>query len=59
MKPLSIGEVAKATDIGVETVRYYERQGLLAPPERKSSGYRVYTEETVHILRFIRRAKEL
>lgn len=59
MKPLGIGEVSKRAGVGVETVRYYERQGLLRPPERKSSGYRIYTEETVQVLRFIRRAKEL
>lgn len=59
MPVLKIGEVAKRADVGVETVRFYERQGLLEVPERRASGYRQYGDETVQILRFIRRAKEL
>ena len=59
MKPLSIGEVARQAAVGVETVRFYERQGLLDEPERKPSGYRQYDPEAVAVLRFIRRAKEL
>src|SRR5262249_16636558 len=61
MKPLTmtIGQVARLAGVGVETVRFYERQGLLAEPARKASGYRQYTEEVVARLRFIRRAKEL
>jgi len=59
MKPLSIGQVAKSAGVGVETVRFYERQGLLDEPDRKASGYRQYGEETVHLLRFVRRAKQL
>ena len=59
MKTLSIGEVARQAGVGVETVRFYERQGLLAEPERRASGYRQYDEEAVAVLRFIRRAKEL
>ncbi len=59
MKPLTIGEVARQAVVGVETVRFYERQGLLEEPERRASGYRQYDEEAVAILRFIRRAKEL
>lgn len=56
---LSIGELAKKAGVGIETVRFYERRGLLAEPERKASGYRQYDEEAVAVLRFIRRAKEL
>jgi MerR family mercuric resistance operon transcriptional regulator len=56
---LTIGKVAKAAGIGVETVRFYERQGLIADPPRTASGYRKYTAETVERLRFIRRAKAL
>lgn len=56
---LSIGELAKKAGVGIETVRFYERQGLLAEPERRASGYRQYDEEAVAVLRFIRRAKEL
>ena len=59
MSSLRIGEVAKQTGVGVETVRFYEREGLLDEPERRASGYRQYDEEAVAVLRFIRRAKEL
>lgn len=59
MKALSIGQVAKQAGVGVETVRFYERQGLLAEPDRRASGYRQYGGEAVSALRFIRRAKEL
>lgn len=59
MKPLTIGEVARQAGVGVETVRFYERQGLLEEPERRASGYRQYDVEAVAVLRFIRRAKEL
>lgn len=56
---LSIGQVAKATDVGIETIRFYEREGLLAEPPRRRSGYRQYPPEAVARVRFIRRAKEL
>ena len=59
MKPLTIGDVAKQAGIGVETVRFYEREGLLEEPQRRASGYRQYDDEAVDVLRFIRRAKEL
>jgi DNA-binding transcriptional MerR regulator len=59
MKPFTIGEVARRAGVGVETVRFYERQGLLAEPDRKASGYRQYGAEAVSVLRFIRRAKQL
>jgi len=59
MKPWTIGEVARQAGVGVETVRFYERQGLLEEPERRASGYRQYDQEAVAVLRFIRRAKEL
>ncbi len=59
MNALSIGQVAKQAGVGVETVRYYERRGLLEEPDRKASGYRQYDDQAVAILRFIRRAKEL
>jgi Cu(I)-responsive transcriptional regulator len=56
---MSIGQVARQAGVGVETVRFYERQGLLDEPDRKASGYRQYDEEAVAVLRFIRRAKKL
>ena len=59
MKPLTIGQVARQAGVGVETVRFYERQGLLEEPSRRESGYRQYPEDVVSRLRFIRRAKEL
>ena len=59
MKPLTIGQLAGRAEIGVETVRFYERKGLLAEPARKPSGYRQYDEGVVDRLRFIKRAKEL
>jgi MerR family copper efflux transcriptional regulator len=59
MKPLTIGEVARQANVGIETVRFYERQGLLEEPERRASGYRQYDQEAVAVLKFIRRAKEL
>lgn len=59
MKALTIGQVAKQAGVGVETVRFYEREGLLEEPQRRESGYRQFDETVVDRLRFIRRAKEL
>ena len=58
-KPLTIGKVARLTEVGIETIRFYEREGLIADPPRKESGYRQYGPETVSRLRFIHRAREL
>src|SRR5690242_14011791 len=57
--PLSIGAVAKRAGVAIDTIRYYEREGLLPQPTRRPSGYRSYGEGTVAQLRFIRRAKNL
>lgn len=59
MKALTIGKVAQRAGIGVETVRFYEREGLIEAPPRMESGYRQFDEEVVRRLQFIRRAKEL
>jgi MerR family transcriptional regulator, copper efflux regulator len=59
MKLMQIGEVSKRAEVGIETIRYYEREGLLSEPERRPSGYRQYDESVVARLHFIRRAKEL
>jgi MerR family mercuric resistance operon transcriptional regulator len=59
MRALTIGQVARQAGVGVETVRFYERQGLLDAPPRRASGYRQYAPEMVTRLRFIRRAKAL
>ena len=56
---MQIGQLAQQVGIGIDTVRYYERQGLLPPPQRRASGYREYGARDVTRLRFIRRAKEL
>jgi MerR family transcriptional regulator, copper efflux regulator len=56
---LKIGELAKQAGVGVETVRFYEREGLLDEPARRASGYRQFTPDAVSRLRFIRRAKDL
>ncbi len=56
---LTIGRVARAAGVAIDTIRYYEREGLLPEPERRLSGYRDYTPDAVTRLRFIRRAKEL
>ena len=56
---LTIGAVAKRVGVAIDTIRYYEREGLLPEPERRASGYRSYDEGAVRQLRFIRRAKDL
>ena len=56
---MKIGELAQRTGVPIDTVRYYERHGLLPPPQRQPSGYRSYHSEDVTRLRFVRRAKGL
>lgn len=57
--PLRIGELARLAGVSVQAVRFYEREGLLAEPARRPSGYREYPESAVRRLRFLRRAKDL
>lgn len=59
MKPLKIGELAKASNTPIETIRYYEKIGLLNKPERNSAGYRMYSHEYIECLKFIKRAKHV
>ena len=59
MESLKIGALAKRAGVGVETVRFYERQGLLPQPPRRRGGYRSYPEEAVAQIRFIRQAQAL
>ncbi|MGH7510014.1 MAG: MerR family transcriptional regulator [Gemmatimonadales bacterium] len=56
---MRIGEVATRAGVNIQTLRYYERRGLLPEPERGGSGYRFYDPETVRLVRFIKRAQEL
>jgi Hg(II)-responsive transcriptional regulator len=53
------GQVATEAGVNVETLRYYERRGLLPEPERLQSGYRAYPSDAVGTVRFIKRAQEL
>ncbi len=59
MHDMTIGTLAKAAGVGVETVRYYQRRGLLTEPERPRGGVRRYGATDAARLRFIRRAQEL
>lgn len=59
MPGMTIGKIAAEADVAIDTVRYYERAGLLPEPPRRESGYREYPPDTVKRLRFIRRAKAL
>jgi MerR family transcriptional regulator, copper efflux regulator len=59
MRELGIGELAKRAGVRIDTVRYYERSGLLSPHTRSASGYRRYRDLEVARLRFIRRAQAL
>ncbi|MEW6522055.1 MAG: MerR family transcriptional regulator [Bacillota bacterium] len=52
-----IGELSRRTRVAVRTIRYYEHAGLLPKPQRSATGYRLYSEEHVHGLRFIAQAK--
>ena len=56
---MRISEVATKAGVNVQTLRYYERRGLLTPPPRTPSGYRVYEMDTVYLVRFIKRVQEL
>lgn len=59
MTQLSIGQVARQAGVSVETLRFYEKQGLLLKPARSTAGYRCYDSGVVRRVRFIQRAKEL
>ena len=56
---LTIGKLASATGVNVETIRYYERAGLVSPPARTEGNYRSYGNDDVSRLRFIRRTRDL
>lgn len=59
MEGYTTGQLAKKAGVNIETIRYYERKGLLPKPIRRESGYRQYSDEAVRRVQFIRRAKDL
>lgn len=59
MTVLSIGKLGERTGVNIETIRYYEKIGLLSPPDRSASGYRQYGAAHLGRLRFIRRGRDL
>src|SRR5262245_38352047 len=59
MAALRTGELARLAQVKIDTLRFYERQGLLPVPPRRASGYREYPPEAVELVRFIQRAQEL
>lgn len=59
MDSLTISQVAKRGGVNIQTIRYYERQGLLAPTSRTDARYRIFSSESVRRIRFIKRAQEL
>ncbi len=58
-KPLTIGHIARTAGVNVETIRYYQRVGILIEPAKPVEGYRIYPSETVNRIRFIKRAQQL
>ena len=59
VETMRIGEVAAKAGVNIQTLRYYERRGLLKEPERRPSGYREYRADTVRLIRFVKRAQEI
>lgn len=53
------GQVADQAGVNIQTLRYYERRGLLPTPARRSSGYRVYGPDAVRVVQFVKRAQQL
>lgn len=56
---MTIGQVAHEAGVNIQTLRYYERRGILQEPKRSASGYREYSPDTVRLIRFIKRAQDL
>ena len=56
---MNISQLAKAVGVSTDTVRYYEKQGLISAPQRQANGYRRYTDTHVDLVRFVRGAQAL
>ena len=56
---LTIGVLAKAADVNIETIRYYQRVKLISEPVKPAQGYRIYPQETLQRVQFIKRAQQL
>ena len=56
---MTIGKLAKAAGVGVETIRFYERKGLIKKPQKREVGFRLYTNNEAARVRFVKRAQEL
>jgi Cu(I)-responsive transcriptional regulator len=59
LNPLTIGQAADASGVSAKMIRHYEEIGLVPKPARSASGYRHYREADIHVLRFVRRGREL
>ncbi len=59
MNGLTISQVAKASNVNIETIRYYERRGLISEPPRTDSGYRMFPQQVIQDIEFIKRAQDL
>jgi len=59
MQGFSIGKLARSANVSIDTIRFYEKSGLLPPPERLPSGFRKYTSADLRRLKFVRRGREL
>ena len=59
MNGLTISELAKNAGVNIETIRYYERLGLISEPPRTESGYRIFSPEVIQRIRFIKRSQDL
>ena len=58
MRKLTIGKLAEEAGISIQAIRFYERKGIIEPPPRNESGYRIYDEEILYRLHFIQNAKK-
>lgn len=59
MTTMTVGKLAKTTGINIETVRFYEREGLMPKPERTAGGHRLFDDSDIQRLRFIQHAKDV